>query len=141
MSRKDLHSLEEKMEHAKRLVEFGHKIQILRIEKGLSLEEVGQALDVSRNYISELERGKKTPSDLMVREIAKFFILDEGELFNIIGKIPLSTREALEESPNMQRVLSDLKERHEKGKLTKEQMQEIYEEMISVYERFLDDKS
>lgn len=138
MLRKDSPSLEEKMDEAKRLVEFGHHIQELRNEKGKSLAEVAQALDVSANYVSVMERGKKAPSDLMVREIAAYYSLSENELYDMLGRIPLYTLEALQKIPWLTKTLAELKQKHAKKKITREQMDAILEELIAVYTKHTD---
>lgn len=139
MGRKDSLSLEERMEEAKRLIAFGHHIQGLRNERGLSLAEVAQALDVSANYISELERGKKAPSDLMVRELAAYYDgLSENDLYTMLGRIPLYTIEVLQGTPWLTKTLAELKQRHAKKKITLEQMDEILDELIAVYSKHSD---
>ena len=62
-----------------------YNIKYYRNLKGLTQEKLGELSGVSTDYISELERGKKTPSikrlDLIARaldvEIYKFFIADK----------------------------------------------------------------
>ncbi|MBO6273415.1 helix-turn-helix transcriptional regulator [bacterium] len=59
-----------------------HNIKLYRNKRGLTQEQLGERCGVSTDYISELERGKKTPSikrlDMIARalniEIYKFFI-------------------------------------------------------------------
>ena len=51
---------------------FGKVLQTLRIKKGLSQEEFAFHVSLHRTYISQLERGLKSPS---LRTIAK--ICDE----------------------------------------------------------------
>ncbi|SDR35788.1 MULTISPECIES: helix-turn-helix domain-containing protein [Pelosinus] len=47
---------------------FGQVLKALRTEKGLSQEEFALNIDLHRTYISQLERGLKSPS---LRTIAK----------------------------------------------------------------------
>ena len=54
---------------------FGLVLKNLRMEKGLSQEEFARNTDLHRTYISQLERGLKSPS---LRAIVK--ICDELDL-------------------------------------------------------------
>jgi transcriptional regulator with XRE-family HTH domain len=135
--RKDLPSLEEKMEEARRLVEFGHYLQEMRQEKEESLAVVGEALNVSSNYLSELERGKKMPSDVMIRDIAEYFKVEESILFNKLGKIPLLALEELEENEDLQKTLIEIKRNK---KLTEDQKGELYERIHKLYLDFANEE-
>jgi transcriptional regulator with XRE-family HTH domain len=50
---------------------FGHVLQQLRRDRGLSQEELGFASGYHRTYISLLERGQKSPSLRTIFELAK----------------------------------------------------------------------
>lgn len=52
---------------------IGDKIRALREQKGLSLLELGEILNLSFTYLSELERGTIVPSMVTLRNIADFF--------------------------------------------------------------------
>ena len=62
-----------------------YKIKLYRNKRKLTQEELGELSGVSTDYISELERGKKSPSikrlDMIANalnvEIYKFFIEEE----------------------------------------------------------------
>lgn len=41
---------------------FGERIQLLRRERGLTQEELAHTCGISQKYLSELERGGKSPS-------------------------------------------------------------------------------
>ena len=43
-------------------MEIGNKIKNLRLEKGLTQEELGERTDLSKGYISQLERDLSSPS-------------------------------------------------------------------------------
>ncbi|WNR42827.1 helix-turn-helix domain-containing protein [Paenibacillus roseipurpureus] len=66
-------TFEEKVPDAEYQKSFGQMIKELRLEKGLSLQEVSSALGISLNYLSELERGKKAPSIEVIKRIAEYF--------------------------------------------------------------------
>ncbi|MBQ7902307.1 MAG: helix-turn-helix transcriptional regulator [Oscillospiraceae bacterium] len=54
-------------------MEFNEKLQQLRKQKGLTQEELAQALFVSRTAISKWESGRGYPSIDSLKEISKFF--------------------------------------------------------------------
>lgn len=41
---------------------FGKRLAAARSEKGLTQETFSEMVDISKNYVSDLERGKKMPS-------------------------------------------------------------------------------
>lgn len=54
-------------------MEFNEKLQELRKNKGLTQEELAEALYVSRTAISKWESGRGYPSIDSLKEIAKYF--------------------------------------------------------------------
>ena len=63
-------------------MEFNEKIQELRKSKGLTQEELAEALYVSRTAISKWESGKGYPSIDSLKEIAKYFSVTIDELLS-----------------------------------------------------------
>ncbi len=63
-------------------MEFNEKLQNLRKQKGLTQEELAEALYVSRTAISKWESGRGYPSIDSLREIAKFFSVTIDELLS-----------------------------------------------------------
>lgn len=61
---------------------FGEKLTNLRKQKGLSQEELGEKLDVTRQTISKWELGQTSPDAGKLTEIAKFFEVGVNELTN-----------------------------------------------------------
>ena len=66
-------------------MEFNEKLQELRKNKGLTQEELAEALYVSRTAISKWESGRGYPSIDSLKEIAKYFsvTIDEIEVLSI----------------------------------------------------------
>ncbi len=48
---------------------FGQKVKQLREEKGFSIEQLANISDVDRNYISDIEKGKRNPSIEIIEKI------------------------------------------------------------------------
>ncbi|NVM05074.1 MAG: helix-turn-helix domain-containing protein [Candidatus Helarchaeota archaeon] len=58
------------------------KIKKLRAERGITQEQLAQAVDVTRQTISYLEKGEYNPSLKIAHDIAKFFEKSIDEIFN-----------------------------------------------------------
>ena len=77
-------------------MEFHEKLQELRKNRGLTQEELAQALYVSRTAISKWESGRGYPSIDSLKEISKFFSVSIDDLLS--GEKLLSIAEKENES-------------------------------------------
>ncbi len=62
--------------------QIGRKVKALRLERGLSQEKLSECVDMSREHISCIERGKNLASTETLYYLAKFFEIDIKEFFN-----------------------------------------------------------
>ena len=62
---------------------IGKKIKNLRIENDLSQEQLAENINMSREHISCIERGKNTISIESLYKISKFFKVDIRNFFEI----------------------------------------------------------
>lgn len=68
---------------------FGEELQKIRKEKGLSQEQLGFESGYHRTYISQLERGVKSPSLKTIFRISKALTIQPSKLMQRIEtKIP-----------------------------------------------------
>jgi transcriptional regulator with XRE-family HTH domain len=111
----------------------GEYICDLRAERGLTLVQLGEQLGVSANYLSELERGLKMPSDLFVRKLSDFFGINEDIIFKRLGKIPLAAREELESSLHLQETLAEIN----RSRMSEDTKQKMYDEISKIYIKYL----
>lgn len=74
-------------------MEFNEKLQELRKSKGLTQEELAEALYVSRTAISKWESGRGYPSIDSLREISKFFSVTIDELLSSEKIVNIAERE------------------------------------------------
>ena len=63
-------------------MEFNEKLQELRKQRGLTQEELAQALYVSRTAISKWESGRGYPNIESLNTIAKFFAITIDEVLS-----------------------------------------------------------
>jgi transcriptional regulator with XRE-family HTH domain len=83
------------------IVEFNEKLQELRKSKGLTQEELAEALYVSRTAISKWESGRGYPNIDSLKEISKFFSVTIDELLSGEQIISIAERE---NKSNMQNI-------------------------------------
>ena len=61
---------------------LGQRIKELRRHRELSQEELAEAIDISTNYLSSLERGVGNPTFSMLVRVAGALEVDVPDLFN-----------------------------------------------------------
>ena len=69
---------------------FGQRIRDLRTQRGVTLKEMAQALQISSAYLSALEHGRRgRPSRVLVHQVCAFFniIWDEAEELQQLARI------------------------------------------------------
>lgn len=59
---------------------IGNRIKALRLEKGLSQEEFGSPVDLSRSSVSQIETGQMYPSLESIDKIVKHYSIEWGSL-------------------------------------------------------------
>ena len=63
------------------LTQLGMRIRYLRKQKGLSQLDLSLEAGVNKNYISDLERGTRNPSLLILEKVALALEVDLSTLF------------------------------------------------------------
>lgn len=61
---------------------FGKNVRRIRIEKGMTQEELSEEAEISQVQVARIESGKLNTSISTVSAIAKALNVNEGELFN-----------------------------------------------------------
>jgi transcriptional regulator with XRE-family HTH domain len=61
---------------------FGKKVNQLRTQKGISIEHLANISNVDRNYISDIEKGKRNVSIEIMEKIIGAFTTDIATFFN-----------------------------------------------------------
>ncbi|MDF2010177.1 helix-turn-helix domain-containing protein [Priestia megaterium] len=115
--------------------EFFQTLKRNRKLKGITLKEVAEKLDLSTMYISEIERGKKVPTDKHIKELSKVYDIPEAKLFEGFGRIPENITKELEDDSNLFNTLYEVSNN---DKLTKEQKERLYEQLRDLYNSISD---
>jgi putative transcriptional regulator len=58
-----------------------NKLEQIRKQRGVSQEELAEALEVSRQTIGSLENGRYNPSIILAFKISKYFEMSIEEIF------------------------------------------------------------
>ena len=119
-------------------IPIGFELRLIRTELKLSMKTVSEALAVSENYISLIERDKQVPSDHLIREIAKYYNMDEKYLFDRFGRIPLTVAEEIQENEVLSEVLYEISS---DNRLTDEQKDKLYRSIKGLYQDISNEKS
>ena len=59
---------------------FGKNLHEIRTNRGVTIQKLSDALDLSRNYISQLEKGDRYPSFDVLIAIANYFRISTDDL-------------------------------------------------------------
>jgi transcriptional regulator with XRE-family HTH domain len=62
---------------------MGPRIRELRVERGMTLDELARAADISASHLSRLERGQTAPSFKVAAEIARHIGVKPSDLATI----------------------------------------------------------
>lgn len=61
--------------------ELGYNIKKRRLELGLTQELLAEQLQVTQAFISQIERGEKTPNIYIIKQLAKILQYDINNFF------------------------------------------------------------
>ncbi|MEC7763355.1 MAG: helix-turn-helix transcriptional regulator [Pseudomonadota bacterium] len=81
------------------------RIRELRKARGLTGEQLGELVGVSKGYVSELETGRKNPGGRLVLKLAEALEVEVAELFE--GEDKAREEAALDAHLEVMRQLSD----------------------------------
>ncbi len=62
------------------LKSFGHRVKEIRLEQGISQEQLGLLAELDRTYISGIERGMRNVSLINIARIAEALGVEPAEL-------------------------------------------------------------
>jgi len=118
--------------------EFGRYIRDVRSKRGFTLSQVAGRIEISTNYVSQIERGVRKVTDDLVVALAILYNVDLDELFWMSGKIPVGVRKLIMKDSNLQNALSYIHKfglsPERKERLTKETLEFIKNEIKNNHE-------
>jgi transcriptional regulator with XRE-family HTH domain len=119
-----------------KLKEFGQFLFKQRMDRKMSLVDAGKCIGISANYLGELERGEKEPSDNVLRQIAECYEVPEESLFSILRRVPLGIKEEVEHSEELQALLEEIARNKD---LSEETKRVLYRKVRCYFESLLND--
>ena len=109
--------------------EVGSFLRNERSRTGLSLFKVAKQVGITGNYLSLIERGIQTPSNVVLVALGNFYNLDLEGLFNMYGRVyDSSIKEALR-IPSLRKILMEITTNN---KLSAEEKEEVAQEVYSI---------
>lgn len=117
------------MEDEKVLAEVGKFLREERKKLGWSVFKVAKAIGISGNYLSQIERGKLTPSDSVLYSISEFYNKEPSEIFSLYNKIYSEDIKEMLSIPSIKRLLLEMSL---DKRLTKEEKEEIGNQMYEI---------
>lgn len=112
-------------------------LAIYRVKAGYTLQEVAEAIGRSVSYLSEIENGKKNPSDELLRKIAELYKIPEQVLFEKFGRIPLGVKEEIEKSDALKQILLEF--RYNPLLADEEDKKEVAGKLLAYFRRLVED--
>lgn len=113
------------------LAQAGEKLKELRISRGESVHKVAKVVHISGNYLSELERGLKEPSDVVLESIAKHYEADMAYLFSLYSRIAPVETNALLRTPSFRKIVTQMSIDE---RFSDEEREQIGKELHKLYE-------
>ena len=89
-------------------MEFNEKLQELRKRKGLTQEELAEALYVSRTAISKWESGRGFPNIESLKAISKYFSVSLDELLSSEEVLTIAEKDKIEKVSNIKDLVFGL---------------------------------
>lgn len=90
------------------LTEFGKYVRKLRIDKGVVLGEMAQAIGMSSAYLSAVENGKKAITDQLIEKLVGYFSLNDAQNLDLkqaADNSPVTVKLDLRDMPGEERTL------------------------------------
>ncbi|MGU9269780.1 helix-turn-helix domain-containing protein [Clostridium perfringens] len=89
-------------------IEQGKMLRDIREKFGYSLDVASKKMDITTNYLSLIERGKRKPSKKVQQKISSVYKLKDDEMFKLYGDIKSNNLEKIISSTSLIDILSSI---------------------------------
>lgn len=113
----------------------GMELKVARTRERYSLQQLGEKVGVSHNYIFKLEKNENKPSDGIIIKLAEALNVKEDDLFLLFNEVPPFIKKLLLRHPQLIEGLSTVNS--EENKLTPEKEKEFLISVINLYNQAL----
>ena len=107
---------------------------MLELRGASTIAKVAKDLGYGASYLGYVEKGYRVPSDVFLTKAAAYFGIDVDSLFKRWGKVPILAEDQICESDTLQATLLQIAR---DKKLTDEEKEELYDEILKTTQRFL----
>ena len=102
---------------------LGEKIKEARLKLDLSLRELARRADITAPFLSDIELGRRFPSEDVLRALSKELGVSKEELAQLDARSPLSDLKRMaQDNPSWALAFRKVAEQSKHGKLTPEEM-------------------
>lgn len=108
------------------------ELKRLRKSRDMNLDEVGEKVGVSGVFISNIERGKRVPSDNLIEKLAEVYDIEELDLYEGFGKVPESIINEIIHSPKLLELLYKIANNPD---FPNEKKEQFYSDINELYDK------
>jgi transcriptional regulator with XRE-family HTH domain len=119
------------------LANAGEQLKKLRARTKQSLFKIAKAVHISGNYLSEIERGLKEPSDVVLESISDCYNVERTNLFALYGKIAPIEKNVLLDNPTFRKTIVQIST---DKRLTEDERTQLYKEFSNLYASLINKK-
>jgi transcriptional regulator with XRE-family HTH domain len=102
---------------------LGEKIKEARLKLGLSLREIARRTKITAPFLSDIELGRRFPSNEVLQDLSKELGVPSEELARLDARSPLSELKRMaQDNPSWAMAFRKVAEQGKEGKLTPEEM-------------------
>ena len=90
---------------------FGDRVRTARARKHLTLRVAAERIGRSASFLSDIEHGRRFPSEDVLQDLAQLLELDPDDLMASSGRLPTDVAEYLKTTPDAARLFRTLSSR------------------------------
>jgi transcriptional regulator with XRE-family HTH domain len=90
---------------------FGDRVRTARARKHLTLRDAAEQIGRSASFLSDIEHGRRMPSEDVLQDLAQLLELDPDDLMASSGRLPTEVAEYLKTTPDAARLFRTLSSR------------------------------